>query len=162
MRILIAFTLLMFSGAAAQADQLADILARNALRVATTGDYLPFSGKQADGNYEGLDIDMAEDLARSLGVRLEWVATSWPNLMHDYAAGKFDIAMSGISISLERQKQALYSVSYLNDGKTPIARCENATRFETLKQLNQTQTRLVVNPGGSNERFAHNRIKNAR
>ncbi|WP_305883469.1 transporter substrate-binding domain-containing protein [Chromobacterium sp. IIBBL 290-4] len=152
---------LMLAAAAAQADQLDDILARGALRVATTGDYLPFSGKRADGGYQGLDIDMAEDLARSLGVKLEWVPTSWPNLMRDQAAGAFDIAMSGISISLERQKRALYSISYLNDGKTPIVRCENAARFQTLAQLNQPQTRLVVNPGGTNERFAKSRLKDA-
>ncbi|WP_269209089.1 transporter substrate-binding domain-containing protein [Chromobacterium vaccinii] len=147
---------------AAQADRLDDILARGELRVGTTGDYLPFSRLDpASGQYRGLDIDMAADLARALGVKLQLVATSWPTLMRDQRDGKFDIAMSGISISLERQKQALYSAAYLNDGKTPIARCDNAARFQTLEQLNRKQTRLVVNPGGTNERFARQRLPDA-
>ncbi|OHX12198.1 transporter substrate-binding domain-containing protein [Chromobacterium sphagni] len=150
------------AGQTAGADQLDNILQRGELRVGTTGDYLPFSGKDpASGRYQGLDIDLAEDLARALGVRLRLVPTSWPALMRDQAADKFDIAMSGISVSLERQKRALYSIPYLNDGKTPIARCENQRRFQTLAQINQPGVKLAVNPGGTNERFARTNLPQA-
>ena len=65
-----------------------------------------------------------------------------------------DIAASGISITPERQNKALFSLAYLRDGKTPIARCEHLARFQTLAQINQPDVRLIVNPGGTNERFA--------
>lgn len=151
----------MLASAAAHADRLDDVLKRGELRVGSSGDYLPFSGRDDTGRYRGLDIDMAEDLARALGVRLKLVDTSWPTLMRDLADDKFDIAMSGISISLERQKRALYSIAYLDDGKTAIARCDQAARFQTLEQLNRRETRLVVNPGGTNERFARTHLPNA-
>ncbi|WP_275899864.1 transporter substrate-binding domain-containing protein [Chromobacterium alkanivorans] len=149
----------LIAGQPALADRLDDILQRGSVRVGTTGDYRPFSERDpASGAYRGLDIDMAESLARALGVKLELVATSWPTLMRDHAAGKFDIAMSGVSINLERQKRALYSLPYLNDGKTPITRCENAQRFQTIAQINQPQVKLIVNPGGTNEKFARARL----
>lgn len=149
----------LIAGQPALADRLDDILQRGSVRVGTTGDYRPFSERDAaSGAYRGLDIEMAESLARALGVKLELVATSWPTLMRDHEAGKFDIAMSGVSINLERQKRALYSQPYLNDGKTPITRCENVQRFQTIAQINQPRVKLIVNPGGTNEKFARARL----
>lgn len=148
--------------AAAQGNRLDDILARGAVRVGTTGDYQPFSYRAGSASpFIGMDIDLARQLAKALGVRLELVPTSWPNLMQDLAEDRFDIGMGGISISIERQKKALYSIPYIRDGKTPIARCESAARFQTLEQIDQPGVRLIVNPGGTNERFARANIKHA-
>ncbi|MBB5018767.1 chorismate mutase-like protein [Chitinivorax tropicus] len=149
--------------AMAAEDRLADILARGTVRIATTGDYQPFSYKNpVTHEYEGLDIDLGRQLARELGVKLEWVPTSWPQLMADYEAGKFDIVMSGVSINLERQKKALFSIPYLKDGKTPITRCTDAQRFQTLAQIDQPGVNVIVNPGGTNEKFARSHLHHAR
>ncbi|MGD7324379.1 transporter substrate-binding domain-containing protein, partial [Ralstonia pseudosolanacearum] len=107
-------------------NRLDEILARGTLRVGSTGDYKPFSYKTpGDGRFIGLDVDMGERLAKALGVKLEVVPTTWSTLMRDFGEDRFDIAMSGISVTLERQKKAFYSIPYQRDGKTPIARCEN-------------------------------------
>lgn len=148
--------------AMAQANRLDDILARGVLRVGTTGDYKPFSYRANPASpFIGMDVELAAQLAKSLGVKLELVPTSWPGLMKDLADDRFDIGMGGISISLERQKKALYSIPYMRDGKTPITRCENQSRFQTLEQIDQPGVRLIVNPGGTNERFARANIKHA-
>jgi chorismate mutase-like protein len=139
--------------AAAPASRLDDILARGVLRVGTTGDYKPFSYR-AGGRFIGLDIALAADLAGSLGVRLEVVPTSWGALMTDLAQDRFDLAMGGISVSLERQKTAAFSIPYQRDGKTPIARCTDVARYQTLADIDRPEVRLIVNPGGTNERFA--------
>ena len=110
----------------AQSTQLDDVIARGVLRVGTTGDYKPFSYRTSpSSSFIGLDVELAEQLAKTLGVRVELVPTTWPTLMKDLGDDRFDITMSGVSISLERQKKALYSIPYLTDGKTPITRCEN-------------------------------------
>ena len=146
----------------AQANRLDDILARGTLRVGTTGDYKPFSYRAAGSDtFIGLDVELAGQLAKTLGVKLELVPSSWPTLMKDLAEDRFDVAMSGVSVSLERQKKALFSIPYMRDGKTPITRCENVQRFQTLAQIDQAGVRLIVNPGGTNERFARANVKNA-
>ena len=71
------------------------IRAAGVLRVGTTGDYTPFSLLQPDGSYRGADIDMAHDLAGLIGVDLRFVATVWVDLLDDFLADKFDIAMGG-------------------------------------------------------------------
>ena len=140
--------------APAAASRLDDILARGVLRVGTTGDYKPFSYRVGNGEFIGLDIALAADLAKSLGVTLQLVPTTWGALMSDLGDDRFDLAMGGVSVSLERQKKAWFSLPYLRDGKTPIARCEDARKYQTLADIDRPDVRLIVNPGGTNERFA--------
>jgi chorismate mutase-like protein len=146
----------------AHADRLDEIRARGVIRVGTTGDYKPFSYRTNESSpWIGLDIELAQQLAKVIGVRVEWVATTWPALMPDFNENRFDIAMSGVSISAERQRVAFFSVPYLRDGKTPITRCEDVARFQTIAQIDQPGVRVVVNPGGTNERFARANIMRA-
>jgi cyclohexadienyl dehydratase len=151
--------------AAAAANRLDEILARGVLRVGTTGDYKPFSFRTAAAGAEpefiGLDIELAGDLARALGVKLQIVPTSWPNLAKDFVADRFDLAIGGVSVTLDRQKKGLFSIPYQRDGKTPITRCENQAKYQTLAQIDQPGVRLIVNPGGTNERFARAQVPHA-
>lgn len=150
--------------AAAQmpATLLDHILARGYIQIGTTGDYKPFTYLNPDTNqFEGIDIDMANDLGKALGVEVRFVKTTWPTFMQDFQAGKFDVAMSGNSINMERQKVALFSIPYLRDGKTPITRKENADKFQTLEQIDQEGVKIIVNPGGLNEKFVKANIKKA-
>lgn len=147
---------------AVRGAQLDEITARGVLRVGTTGDYPPFSYRaNVSSPFVGLDVELAARLAQVLGVRLELVATSWPTLMQDFGAGNFDVAMSGVSITAERERTAFFSVPYLRDGKTPITRCADQARFQTLEQIDQPGVRVVVNPGGTNERFARAHLRRA-
>jgi chorismate mutase-like protein len=153
MKLLILLGALLAALPASAQTRLDDIHARGVLRVGSTGDYKPFSYRTGK-EFIGLDVELAGELAQAMGVKLVIVPTSWPTLMSDFNAGQFDIALSGVSVTAERQKQAYFSVSYLRDGKTPITRCGNEARFQTLEQINQPGVRLIVNPGGTNERFA--------
>ncbi len=141
------------TGASSPASHLDTIMTRGTLRVCTTGDYKPYSFLKPDGTFEGIDIDMADSLAKSLGVKSEFVKTTWPNLMKDFIA-KCDVAVGGVSTTLERQKHVFFTEPYMVDGKTPIARCADADKYQTLAQIDQSSTRVIVNPGGTNERFA--------
>lgn len=141
-------------------NQLDQILTSKRLRVGTTLDYAPFSYEQA-GHPTGIDLDLAGDLASSLDAELVLVNTSWPTLMADLAAGKFDIGMSGISINLERQKSAYFSMPHHTGGKTAIVRCDQVNRFDELEKIDQPDTRVIVNPGGTNQRFVQSNIHQA-
>ena len=149
--------------AAAASSRLDEILARGVLRVGTTGDYKPFSYRADTGaSFIGLDIALAADLARTLGVKLQLVPTTWGAMMGDLGDDKFDLAIGGVSVSLERQKKAWFSIPYLRDGKTPIARCEDAQKYQTLADIDRPEVRLIVNPGGTNERFDRARAPHAK
>ncbi len=143
-------------------SRLDTILTSGVLRVGTTGDYKPFTFLNKEtGKFEGLDIDLAENLAKSMGVKAEFVQTAWPNLMKDFEADKFDMAAGGVSITLDRAKKGYFSIAMMREGKTPIARCTDKDKFQTIADIDKPGVRVVVNPGGTNERFARANVKAA-
>ena len=142
-------------GAQAEPSHLDSVIEQGQLRVCTTGDYKPYTFKTENGEFEGIDIAMAQSLADSLGVKPQWVQTTWKTLMPDLLAGKCDIAMGGISVTLERQKKAFFSTTLDIDGKIPLVRCEDQALYQTVEQINQPAVRLVEPAGGTNEAFVH-------
>ena len=116
---------------------------------------------RATGRYVGLDVDMADALGRALGVRVELVATTWGALQSDLLADKFDIAMGGISVTLERQTTAFYSIPLLRAGKTALTRCTDRSRFGSLDEIDRAGVKVLTNPGGTNERFDRASLKSA-
>lgn len=143
-------------------SKLDEIIARGYLLVGSTGDYKPMSYLNKDtGKYEGFDVALADNLAKSLGVEVRFVATSWPNLMKDTLAGKFDVAMCGISRTTYRAQKAALSHGYVVNGKTVLMRAEDAKKYTDLDSINRPEVRVMVNPGGSNEKFAHANLSKA-
>ncbi len=136
-------------------EALDGIRQRGALLVGTTGDYKPFTFRQADGQYTGADIEMARRLAARIGVRLEIVPTVWAALLPDFVAHRFDVAMGGVTVTPARAAQGLFSATTYVDGKRPVARCADKDRFTSIDAIDQPGVRVVVNPGASNEEFAH-------
>jgi len=136
------------------------VRATNVLRVATTGDYAPFS-LDANGYLSGADIELARDLAAHLGAEPVFVRTSWPGLVNDLRDGRFDVALSGIGDTEERAALGLYSAAYHHGGKTLIARCDDRERFDTPAELDRPNVRVIVNPGGTNERYVREHVHQA-
>lgn len=157
--------LALFSLAApAHADgaRLDEIIKRGVLRVGTTGDYRPFTSlDKASGAYAGFDIDLAQSLGAALGVKVEFVATSWPHLAQDFDSGAFDVAMGGVSVTLDRAKRGFFSIPYMREGKTPIARCGDKDKFATLEDIDRSGVKVLSNPGGTNEKFDRAHFKTA-
>ena len=145
----------------AQAAGVDEVQQAGVLRVCTPGDYKPFSFAAAEGQYEGLDVDLMNSLAASLGVKVQFVKTSWARLMDDFTAGQCDVAAGGISVTLERQKKAWFSQAYMVNGKTPLVRCADAQRFTSVAAIDQPGVKVIANPGGSNERYARASFKAA-
>ena len=153
---------LVFTDCAASQDSLSAIRSRGVLLVGATGDYRPMSYLEPEtGGYVGFDAALAEDLASSLGVRLEFVPTSWPTLMDDTLAGKFDLAVCGITITSARKELALMSDGYLANGKTVLCRAADADKYTSLEAIDHPEVRVMENPGGLNEKFARANLPHA-
>lgn len=136
----------------AHADNLGGIVHARIVRVCSTGDYEPLTYVDSQGQWSGLDIDLAHDLANRLGVALQLVQTTWSNVISDLDT-RCDLAMGGISITLDRAQKARFSQPYLQDGKAAIARCAEAPKYRALADIDQPGVRVVVNPGGTNADF---------
>lgn len=145
-------------------DLLAQVRQAGVLRVGTTGDYDPFSFVDPMGNARGIDIEAAHLLARAIGpgVRAHFVKTSWPTLTADLLAGKFHIAMSGVSRNKARSQAGALSRPYLLDAKVALIRAADRQKYRTLRDLDRPGVTVLVNPGGTNQQFVNATITRAR
>ena len=133
---------------------------RGTLLVGTTGDYRPLSYREPEtGAYWGFGIDVAGVIADELGVSISYVPTSWPTLSADVQnPDLFDFAIGGITITEARLEIMDMSEGYLCNGKTILCRKEDAGKYKSLEDLNKAEVRVMVNPGGLNEKFARENL----
>ncbi len=137
---------------------------RGKILIGTTGDYRPLSFCEPEtGEYWGFGIEMAREMAAELGVGIEFVKTSWPTLTADVLADPqiFDLAIGGIPIPDARRETMLMSDGYLANGKTILCRKSEVDRFQSLADLDKPEVRVMVNPGGLNEKFANENLTHA-
>lgn len=151
------------SDSVAELTKIEEIQQRGTLLVGATGDYRPLSYLDPQTNaYWGFDADLAEIIGSCFGVKVQFVPTSWPTLTEDMQNEElFDLAMCGITITDTRKETMLMSEGYLQNGKTILCRKDEAQRYVSLDAINQPDVVVMVNPGGLNEKFAHENLQNA-
>ena len=143
--------------------KVAEIVERGTILIGTTGDYRPLSFCEADGTYWGFGIEVAKEIAKRLGVGVEFRKTSWPTLTADVLAEpqKFDLAIGGITITDARCETMLMSEGYLANGKSILCRATDTDRYQSLADIDRPEVRVMVNPGGLNEKFANENLTHA-
>lgn len=91
-------------GTGAQADQLADIKSKGVLVVGVKADYPPWGMRDPSGKIVGMEPEMAADVAKRLGVKLELVPVVSSNRMQFLQQGKIDLMIATMSVTDERRK----------------------------------------------------------
>lgn len=148
---------------AAEKSILHKVLDAGELRVGTTGDFNPMSFKDpATKEYRGHQIDAARKLAADMGVELEFVPTDWKTLINGVVAGKYDIVMTGTSMTVSRAKAAGYTIPWGRTGYLPLTRKELAGRFKTWDDLNSPEVTVGYNLGTSFADFVKLRLPKAK
>ena len=144
--------------------KVAKIIERGTILFGTTGDYRPLSFCQADGTYWGFGIEVAKEIAKRIGVGVQFTKTSWPTLTADVLAEPqlFDLAIGGITITDTRRETMLMSDGYLANGKTILCRASEAERYKSLADIDKPEVTVMVNPGGLNEKFANENLTQAK
>ena len=151
---------LSFTQAAQAGPRLDKIMETKVIRVGTPGDYRPFAIK-TDTGFSGHDIDLIETMAKELGVKVEYVQTSWPNLMKDLQSNQFDVAVGGITRNVNRMRVVDMLPGYAPFGKVALVRTADKAKFTTAESLNQPSVRVIKNPGGTNETYVLANLKAA-
>lgn len=151
---------LSFTQAAQAGPRLDKIMETKVIRVGTPGDYRPFAIK-TDTGFSGHDIDLIETMAKELGVKVEYVQTSWPNLMKDLQSNQFDVAVGGITRNVNRMRVVEMLPGYAPFGKVALVRTADKAKFTTAESLNQPSVRVIKNPGGTNEAYVLANLKAA-
>ena len=123
------------------------------LRIGTSADYFPFShAADDDAAPEGFDVALLRAWASDRGREVAFVRFRWPRLLEDLAAGRFDLAASGITVRPERSAAGRFSVPLAESGAWLLAR--NPERWRGPSSFDRPQIRIGVNAGGYLEQVA--------
>ena len=139
------------------------VLDNGKIRVGTTGDFNPMSFKDPETKeYMGHQIDAAKQLATDMGVEIEFVPTDWKTLINGIVADKYDIVMTGTSMTVGRAKAAGYTIPWGRTGYLPLARKDKAGSFKSWDDLNQPDVTIGYNLGTSFAEFVKTRLPKAK
>ena len=146
----------------AQADTLDKILKKKTLVVGMEPGFMPFEMQTAKGDYVGFDVSMMRAFAKHLGVEVKFVSTKWDGIIPGLMARKYDLIVSGMTITPERSKVVLFSEPYYKAGLKVLIKPELAKEVRSLKDLDQKKYTIAVKLGTTGDLFASKTIKNAK
>jgi len=127
------------------------ILQRGELRVGMEPGYMHFEMKDKKGRIIGYDVDMAKKMAKEMGVKLKLVPTSWDGIIAGLLTGKYDIIMSGMTITQQRNLKINFADPYVVVGQTMMIRKELAGKIKSAADLDKPEYTVVTKLGVTGE-----------
>lgn len=115
-------------------DSLAKVKESGKLVIGLDDAYPPMEFRDEKNNLVGFDIDLANEIAKKLGVKLDTVTTDFNGILLALQSKKFDMIMAGLSITDERKKSIEFSEPYVMGGQVIAVKSGNDS-IKTLADL---------------------------
>ncbi|MFA6669595.1 MAG: transporter substrate-binding domain-containing protein [Bacillota bacterium] len=103
-------------------DSLDRVLDAGVLTVVGSGDYPPFNFYDENDNVVGFDVDTGEEIAKRLGVELNYETSAWDGLPDGLRAGRYDAILGSMAITEERLEVVSFTIPYYYSGAQLIVR----------------------------------------
>lgn len=150
-KILILAILLLYPFTVNSKSRLNKILSNGELKVGTTGDWDPMSLKDPTTNeYKGFDIDVMNELAKDMGVKLIFVPTDWKTIVSGISSNRYDLSTS-VTKTPQRALVVGFSNSYYKYGTVPLVLKKNFKKYPTWESLNNEKVIIATTLGTSQE-----------
>ncbi|MCF6178102.1 MAG: transporter substrate-binding domain-containing protein [Geopsychrobacter sp.] len=143
------------------ADTLSDIQDRGVLRVGMEPGYMPFEMTDQKGTIIGFDVDMAKRIAKAMGVKLELVSTAWDGIIPALMTKKYDMIMSGMTITPQRNLKIAFANPYIVVGQSILVQKKYAGVVKSYKDLNNKKYTVGSKLGTTGEQATKRMIKKA-
>jgi polar amino acid transport system substrate-binding protein len=145
----------------AKKSTIEDILKAGELRVGFESGYMPFEMTDKTGNFVGFDIDMAKEMAKAMGVKFVPVNTAWDGIIPALLTKKFDIIMSGMTVTQERNLKINFASPYIVVGQTVIINKKHQGKIKSYKDLNDAKYTVTSKLGTTGEQSVKRLIPKA-
>lgn len=133
------------NSSSASRDHLARIKSAGELKVGLEGDWQPFSFHDEKDKLVGYDVEVAQNLAKKLGVKAKIVEGPWDGLFAGMDSGRYDLVINGVDITPERAKTYDFSTPYAYDRTVLITRSDN----NDIHSFNDLKGKTTANSIGS-------------
>ncbi len=144
--LLLILTLCVVTSRVTAQNLLSQIKQRGELVIATDPTYAPFEFME-NGQMKGLDIDIAAEIGKELGVKVRWVAMEWAGVLGALETRKVDAVMAGVTITEARKKGNGFSRPYFLSGQA-IVRRKGDDRIKSEKDLLDKRVAVIVQTTG--------------
>ncbi|MED1443419.1 transporter substrate-binding domain-containing protein [Aeribacillus composti] len=136
-------------------NALQEIKDKGEITVGIMGTYAPYNFMNENKEYDGFDVDIAKELAKRLGVKVNFVAQEFSGLIPGLQKGKFDILVSQVTITDERKKQIDFTEPYITNKVKVIVREDN----NDIKSVNDFKGKTIgVGLGTNDEAYLRNEL----
>jgi polar amino acid transport system substrate-binding protein len=135
----------------AKKSTLEAILKRGDLRVGFNAGYVPFEMTDKKGEFVGFDIDMAKEMAKAMNVKFVPVNTAWDGIIPSLNTDKFDIIMSGMTITQERNLKVNFADPYIVVGQTILLAKKDRGKVKSYADLNNAKYTITSMLGTTGE-----------
>ncbi len=146
----------------ARKSTIEDILKRGELRVGFEAGYVPFEMTDKNGRFVGFDVDMAKEMAKAMGVKFVPVNTAWDGIIPALLSNKFDIIMSGMTVTQERNLKVLFADPYIIVGQTILLNKKHEGEVKSYKDLNDAKYTVTSKLGTTGEQAVKRYIPKAK
>lgn len=151
MSLALAGTLALSAGAPAFAQAQESIIEtiqkRGAIKIGLSL-FVPWSMRDLNGELIGFELDVGRELAKDMGVEAEFVPTSWDGIIPALVAGNFDVIISGMTVTPQRNLTVNFSYPYAYSGMTILANKELTEGF-TLEDYNSPDVTFAARRGAT-------------
>lgn len=141
--------------------RLNEMTQRGVLRVGMTGEQPPFNLEDKNGKLIGYEVNLAELLAESMGLKLELIRIPFNDLIPSLQQGKIDLIMSGMTINMERNMKVAFIGPYLISGKSILTKSITLAQADEASDLNQSKLKISSLKGSTSEKFVKTLIPQA-
>ena len=147
--LMVAMTVLLAAGGGAHAADsiLTEVLHRGTVRIAISTGNPPTRFEDENGNLQGYDIDIANYLAKQLGVTIEFIRTDTAGRVAMLQTKKADITIASFTPNLERLKSVGFTDPYLTDVLTLMSRADRKD-LASLADFDKPEIKIAI-PRGS-------------
>ena len=151
-----------FTAGSLSAGALEEIQKSGKLRVGMEPGYMPFELTNQKGEIIGFDVDMAKRMAKAMGVELELVSTAWDGIIPALLTNKFDIIMSGMTLTQERNMSINFALPYIVIGQTILVDNEHQGVIKSYRDLNNEKFTVGSKLGTTGEQAVKRMIGSAK
>ena len=121
------------------------------LRVGFEAGYMPFEMTDTTGAFVGFDVDCAKEMAKAMGVKFVPVNTAWDGIIPALLTDKFDIIMSGMTVTQERNLKINFADPYIVVGQTILLNKKHEGTVTSYKDLNDAKFTVTSKLGTTGE-----------
>jgi polar amino acid transport system substrate-binding protein len=111
--------------------------------------FKPWSMRNKNGELIGFELDVGQKLADDMGVEAEFIPTAWDGIIPSLVGGKFDVIISGMTTTAQRNLTINFTNPYAYSGVTILANTKMTADFTTMEDYNSSDVIFAARRGAT-------------